>query len=365
MTKRRHGLRVVAIANGLLILGLAGSGTAKGQDPIDRSRVKETGAVTGKWEKTIYTGPVKQLLEERQEQKAVGYKPLTEMSAADKHFGEEGGLYGGGRNEPPAAHRQAAREALKRITPLDQQGKASKDGKVVFVSLGMSNTGGEFFRFQEEVARDSAKPAHLVLVNCCWSAGASSWAKDSGTWTRALDQLKTAKVSPDQVQVAWVKHAEPFPEPEKARLDHARQLEANLVTSLQLAKRKFPNLQVVYLSSRTYGGYAINGVRLTNPEPFAYESAFAVRWTIQEQMTGATALNYDPKKGKVVAPVLLWGPYLWADGTTPRKDGLTWERSDYSKDGLHPDASGQQKVVGLLMKFFKTNPDAKPWFVGK
>src|SRR5262249_13693089 len=132
MTKRRHGLRVVAIANGLLILGLGGSGTAKGQDPIDRSRVKEPGAVTGKWEKTIYTRPGKQLLEERQEQKGVGYKPLTEMSAADKHFGEEGGLYGGGRNEPPAAHRQAAREALKRITPLDQQGKASKDGKVVF-----------------------------------------------------------------------------------------------------------------------------------------------------------------------------------------------------------------------------------------
>ena len=368
MGARRGALTVVAIACGLLILvGVIGSPT-KAQDSIDRNRVKELyspSAAPEKWEKTIYVGPVKELLEERKEQKAVGYKPLTEMSADDKYFGEEGGLYGGGKNEPPDAHQQAAQEALKQITPLDPEGKPSKDGKIVFVGVGMSNTGAEFRRFQEKVDKDSAKPAHLILVNCCWSAGASSWATDGGTWTRALDQLKKAKVSAEQVQVAWIKHAEPFPEPEKARLDHAKQLKTNLATSLQLTKRKFPNLKVAYLSSRTYGGYAVNGVRLVNPEPFAYESAFAVRWTIQEQMAGAPGLNYDAKKGRAVAPVLLWGPYLWADGTTPRKDGLRWERSDYSKDGLHPNASGQKKVVEQLMNFFKNDPNAKPWFAGE
>lgn len=401
MVASRRVLRGIAVACGLLILVSAVGSPSKGQDPIDRNRVKELyekskrgdkltpdeqkdldrvlrdlkakgnpsadspSAAAGKWEKTIYVGPVKKLLEERKEQKSVGYTPLTEMSATDKHFGEEGGLYGGGKNDPPAAHQQAAQEAVEQITPLDPQGKSSKDGKIVFVCLGMSNTGGEFFRFQEKMDKDPAKPAHLVLVNCCWSAGASSWAKDGGTWTRALEQLEKANVAPAQVQVAWIKHAEPVRGPEKDRLDHAKQLHADLVTSLQLAKRKFPNLKVAYLSSRTYGGYAINGVRLTNPEPFAYESAFAVRWTIQEQIKGDAALNYDAKQGKVVAPVLLWGPYLWADGTTSRKDGLTWERADYSKDGLHPDASGQQKVVEQLMKFFKNDPTAKPWVVGK
>jgi hypothetical protein len=401
MTAKSGIVRVIGLTWGLLILTVAISSVSTGQDSIDRNRVKELyekskrgdelspdeqkyldralgdlkakgnpstdspNAAPAKWQNTIYVGAVKQLVEERKEQKSVAYKPLSEMSAAEKHFGEDGGLYGGGENEPPRAHQQAAQEAVKQIVPLDAEGKPSKEGKVVFVGLGMSNTGAEFFRFQEKVERGPAKPEHLILVNCCWSAGASSWATDGGTWTRALDQLKKANVSPEQVQVAWIKHAEPFPEPEKARLDHARQLKTNLVTSLQLAKRKFPNLKVAYLSSRTYGGYAVNGVRLANPEPFAYESAFAVRWTIQEQMKGDPALNYDVKKGKVVAPVVLWGPYLWADGTTPRKDGLTWERSDYSKDGLHPDTSGQQKVVEQLMKFFKNDPTAKPWFVGK
>jgi hypothetical protein len=397
----RRAPSVIAAACGLLALCVSVRSVSNGQDTIDRNRVKELyersrrgdtltpedqkyldralralkakgnprpespRAAPGRWEKTIYVGPVKQLLEERREQQAVGYKPLTEMSAADKHFGEDGGLYGGGRNEPPAAHQRAAQEALKQVTPLDRRGRPSEGGKVVFVCLGMSNTGAVFFRFQEKVDRDPAKPAHLVLVNCCWSAGASSWATDGGTWTRALDRLKQAGVAPEQVQVAWVKHAEPFPEPEKNRLGHARLLHANLMTGLQLAKKKFPNLRVAYLSSRTYGGYAVNGVRLVNPEPFAYESAFAVRWTIQEQVKGGPALNYDAKKGAVAAPVLLWGPYLWADGATPRKDGLTWKRSDYFKDGLHPDASGQQKAVEQMIRFFKNDPNARSWFVGR
>src|SRR5262249_60110349 len=32
---------------------------------------------------------------------SVGLKPLTEMTAADRYKGEDGGLYGGGRNQPP------------------------------------------------------------------------------------------------------------------------------------------------------------------------------------------------------------------------------------------------------------------------
>lgn len=32
---------------------------------------------------------------------AVGLKPLTEMAAADTYLGEDGGLYGGGQNQPP------------------------------------------------------------------------------------------------------------------------------------------------------------------------------------------------------------------------------------------------------------------------
>jgi hypothetical protein len=66
----------------------------------------------------------------------------------------------------------------------------------------------------------------------------------------------------------------------------------------------------------------------------------------------------------VKAPLLVWGPYLWADGDTPRKsDELTWLRNDFVTDGTHPSPAGQKKVVDLLWKFFTTDPLAKSWFV--
>ena len=40
--------------------------------------------------------------------------PLTEMSASDRYRGEDGGLYGEGRNEPPPELRERARAAAAR-----------------------------------------------------------------------------------------------------------------------------------------------------------------------------------------------------------------------------------------------------------
>jgi hypothetical protein len=299
--------------------------------------------------------------EKPQEQKSTGLKPLTEMSAEDRYKGEDGGLYGGGLNEPPKAHQAAALEASRKITPLDAAGKPSKDGKIVFISLGMSNTAGEFMTFKEIADRDPQKSPDVVVVNCAiGGAGVSSWAKPgSGTWQKVAERLKEANVTAEQVQAAWIKHAEPGPSPDSAPLQYARKVKDDLAASLAITRNTFPNLRVAYLSSRIYGGYNIAGVRRVNPEPFAYETAFSVRWVIQDQINAE-------KKGKIDGPVLLWGPYLWADGVTPRKsDKLVWERKDLSEDGVHPSKSGRDKVANLLLEFLKSDATARGWFVKK
>src|SRR5947199_61615 len=56
-----------------------------------------------------------------------------------------------------------------------------------------------------------------------------------------------------------------------------------------------------------------------------------------------------------------WGTYLWADGTTPRVDGLVWQASDFQADGTHPGPTGVTKVVNLLMTFYLSSPYT-PWF---
>ncbi len=290
----------------------------------------------------------------------VGFKPLNEMTSEDEYKGEDGGLYGGGKNDPPAAHLAAAKGEAALPVPLDAEGKPSKDGVVVLVSISMSNATQEFSTFKSIADRDADKSESLTIVDCAQGGQAmAQWAPaDAKTWTEAERRLKAAGVTPAQVQVAWIKLANVRPAGDLA--EHGKKLQQDTIAVLHNARERFPNLRVAYLGSRIYAGYA--GTAL-NPEPYAYEGAFVVRWLIQDQIEGDPDLNWDAKLGAVKAPLLLWGPYLWADGTTPRKDdGLVWERGDLGGDGTHPSDSGRQKVANLLLTFFKTDPVARTWF---
>lgn len=302
---------------------------------------------------------------------STGLIPLPDMPADAEYKGQSGGLYGHGRNTPPEAHLKAALEVAKQIQPLDADGKPDPNGKIVLISNGMSNTTQHFSAFMKLAASDADKSSRLVIVDGAFGGQeAGRWANapdkaegDGATPWQALDRrLGQAGVSPQQVQVLWVLQARAGPAALGAFPKHAEALKENLVTVLNRMKTKFPNLRIAYLSNRIYAGYATGGL---NPEPFAYESAFANRWLIDEQIEGRAELNYDPSKGEVKSPLLLWGPYLWADGVKGRKgDGLAFTREDLAGDGTHPSQSGRQKVAKLLLEFFKTDATAKGWFVG-
>jgi hypothetical protein len=290
-----------------------------------------------------------------------GLKPLTEMTADDQYKGQDGGLYGGGQNSPPAAHRAAAEAELAKIQPLDAGGKHAADGRIVLVSISMSNATQEFSVFKRMADRDASKSSQLTIVDCAQGGQAmAEWAPPGAApLGEALRRLESAGVTPQQVQVAWVKLANKGPRGELE--EHGHKLQRDTIAVLQNAKAKFPNLRVAYLGSRIYAGYATNPL---NPEPYAYESAYVVRWLIEDQIAGKPELNPDPARGDVKAPLLLWGPYFWGDGVTPRKaDGLVWTRDDLGGDGTHPSPAGREKVAKMLLEFFKTDELARTWFV--
>src|ERR1035438_9419939 len=294
---------------------------------------------------------------------STGLTPLSEMGSA-KYKGEDGGLYGGGKNEPPAAHAAAARKQSEEIVPRDAEGKPAKDGKIGVLSVGMSNTTMEYSAFKRLAEGDPEMSPRVVLVDGAQGGKtAMVWARpESLVWQEVEARLQRAGITAQQVQVVWLKQAEAGPGRLGEFPEHAQVLEKHLVGILNLLHQKFPNLRIAYLSSRIYAGLATTPL---NPEPYAYEGAFAVRWVIRDQINGKPELNCDPARGEVKSPLVLWGPYLWADGVRPRKvDGLVWTKQDLSpRDGTHPAMpEGAKKVAKLLLTFFKTDPYSKRWF---
>ena len=162
----------------------------------------------------------------------------------------------------------------------------------------------------------------------------------------------------------WLKQADAGPTSSlpSSQAD-AYTLESRLGNILRAIKVRYPNIGQVFLSSRIYAGYASTTL---NPEPYAYESGFSVKWLVQAQMATqgtppdhvAGDLNYT-----TVAPWIAWAAYLWADGTIPRSDGLTWVCSDFQTDGTHPSTSGDHKVGAMLLAFFLHSPLTQSWFV--
>jgi hypothetical protein len=289
---------------------------------------------------------------------SVGFKPLMDMTAEDRYKGEDGGLYGGGKNTPPETHQKLAAAETAKIEPLNAEGKPDKDGLIGLISISMSNATQEFSMFKRLADNDAAKSAKVRIVDCAQGGQAmAEWASpDANPWKTAANILANAKVSPQQVQVAWIKLANKGPRGDLQ--EHGKQLEQDTLAVIQNAKAKFPNLRVAYLSSRIYGGYSAGAL---NPEPYAYEGAFVVRWLIQDQIKGNKELAATGDAAK--APVLLWGPYFWADGITPRSDKLVYNREDLAGDGTHPSEQGRRKVAEQILQFFKSDELTKQWFV--
>lgn len=280
--------------------------------------------------------------------------------------GQVGGLYPNGTDTRPAGMETAAENIASQIMPLDAQGRINTtSGKIVLISIGMSNANLEWdsgpAAFEPLANADPSKNPKLAIVNGAQSGvDASGWANPSSSaWSVAIGRLQAAGLTADQVQVVWLKEAEAYPEQYGGFLPAAQKLQSDLEAIARNLKSKFPNVKIAYLSSRTHA-FTTMGL---NPEPYAFESGFAVKWTIQDQLNGSGNLNWDSTKGAVVAPLLSWGSYLWANGTGPRSDGFTWTTNDVQGDLTHPSNSGIAKIGQMLLAFFKTDPTSTPWFL--
>ena len=313
-------------------------------------------------------------------QTSVGFVPINDLGPG-LYLGQfQGGLYPGGLNVVPPAHVAAGLPRAAAIQPLNAAGNPDPGGKYVLVSIGMSNTTQEFcspgggepcnsWTFMGQAAADpQVNHSTLRIVN--GAAGGQSAATWDSPADPNYDRVRDTVLAPHglteaQVEVAWVKVANPGPTHSlpSAQAD-AYTLLGQMGNIARALKVRYPNIKLAFLSSRIYAGYASTTL---NPEPYAYESGFAVKWLIQAQIQQMAGGSPDPIAGNLnygtVVPWLAWGPYPWADGLVPRSDGLIWACSDLVSDGTHPSPSGQEKVGTMLLNFFKTSLFAQQWFL--
>jgi hypothetical protein len=264
----------------------------------------------------------------------------------------------------------------KTITPLDKDGKRSQDGKIVLLGVGFSNTFQAFKGFIDVAEGDKELNPSVVLINgAVGGVPASEAQREDGKapkglkyWEEVDKRLEARDVSRAQVQVVWLKETNPGPHIGSFPA-YIEELEGQIEKIVQLLPRRFPNIKMVYLSSRTWAGWAKvpgdqpNRKEPGNTEPYSYETCFAVKWLIEKQLKGDAALKFVGSDRK--APWLSWGPYLWANGEKPRKDGWSFKKkkSEFRDDDqMHHSAEGMRKLGAALVAFFKSDPTTRPWF---
>lgn len=296
----------------------------------------------------------------------------------------QGGLYPGGSNARPDAHEAAGRQIAAAIQPLDLNGAFNPSGRVVLISIGISNMTQEWrvganndpasaaLAFTAKVTPlqviGVVNPAVLVVDGAKGAMGADVWGAEppnlsQDPWLTALNRLTFSGSSRHQVQVACVKAAHMGPTTciasDGSTLGDAGLLAQDFAGIARNLKVVFPNIKLAYYVSRSYGGYASSG----NREPFAYEQGFATKWTIESQITANGAFGSLEFNGpSPVAPWVAWGAYLWANGSTPSGLGMTWEVGDFVADHIHPSASGVDKASTAFLNFFLADPTSRPWF---
>jgi len=289
--------------------------------------------------------------------------PLTDL-ATGTYGGEEGGLYPSGSNLRPTSQDSFGKGLAAAVQPLDANGNPSPTGKIGFLGIGESLALDEFgMGFMPIATHDPAINPNITFVDGA-QGGATPKLLTSTTsvyWNTILNNyIPDQGLTANQIQVAWIETSDgittgTFP-------SDMTTMQGQYESMMGTMHTLFPKLTMVYFSSRIYAGYS-NGVAKIDPEPYAYESGFAVKNAINDQLNNKSTLCDGNGCSPVNSPWMSWGPYYWANGLLPRADGWVWTCQDLQKDGTHPTTSGDLKVAGQILNFFKTDDTTTPWFL--
>jgi hypothetical protein len=214
------------------------------------------------------------------------------------------------------------------------------NGQFVLLTIGHSIT----LEISRSAERDwlpmvTDRNPQLVMVSGAGAGvNADSWANPQHPqWQTVLDRLTHAGVTPEQVEVVWLKTAL-----NDTKQDYNARLLGYMEQILVNIRLHYPNIKVVYVSPHvrrfTFDAQVASG------EPEGYWSGAAVQEFVNRHEGDA-------------APAVTYGPYLWSD------DSAVWEAVDYQPDCLHLSAAGESKAGKMVIDWFAGDPTAVQWFL--
>ena len=225
---------------------------------------------------------------------SIGFVPINDLGPA-LYLGQyQGGLYPGGSNSPPPAHFAEGRARALAIRPLDALGNPDPSGRIVLMSVGYSNATQEWcngppvncqsWTFKGRADADS-RVNHVTLDIVNGAKGgepAPNWDEPTdANYDRILTQVLTSQgLTEAQVQIIWLKLTTSGPTISLPNSNaEAFQLVGLLADIVRTFRIRYPNIRMVFVSSRIYAGYAGYPVPMSgaHPEPYAHESGFSGR----------------------------------------------------------------------------------------
>jgi len=207
---------------------------------------------------------------------------------------------------------------------------------------------------------------------------ATSDSTSADYWEGIVENLIGVGYTPEQLQIGWMYFNAKGLTGTPVFPDNSLAMKESFIVFINKAKEYFPNLKIMYVSSRHWGGYADTTLSeyYSLAEPASYQNSWTVKWLIEEQMN-ATNPYLQYKGANPKSPYLLWGPNFWCDGSAKRM----WDDKKYvctlsfdADDGYH--LSDQQDSKDALdiedvmyfgevgKQFTKNSPvweDCIPW----
>ncbi len=286
--------------------------------------------------------------------------PINELGT-DTYKGHTGGLYPNGSNEMPPAFYADAIEMAKAIQPLGADGNPVANGKIGLLTIGASTVAMFSRGIEMGLAKQTGLNEELVFINGGVGGQDISDIRSPGAnyWKVVNERLASAGLSNEQVQVIWFQEdnlrdrGNEFP-------GRGERLADEFIYMVQFMKNRYPNLKLLYLTARHTTAFLPADARGKHKEPMAYINGWACKWMIEKQIEGDKTLTY--KGSDAQAPLILWGPYWWTQGSKPRQDGYTWT-PDMVVDGVHPTEEGRRRVGQELVDFWRTDEVSKIWFL--